>query len=51
MYRPEYPAISLSQSQTDVSVSVNIVYVDGLDAVAMLFRVKIQIFMEWFDSR
>jgi hypothetical protein len=47
----EYPAILKNQSLTDVSVSINIICLDNLDAFHMMFQVKIKIALKWFDSR
>ena len=51
VYRPEYPAICKDNTTSNVSVSVDIIHIDGLDELNMMFRVKIFILLEWHDSR
>ena len=40
-----------TQRQTNVSVAVDVVSVDDLDVVEMIFRVKVLVKLKWFDSR
>ena len=51
IYHQEYSSVTKTQRQTNVSVAVDVVSVDDLDVVEMIFRVKVLVKLKWFDSR
>ena len=51
IYHQEHSSVTRIHPQSNVSVAIDVISVDDLDAEAKLFRVKILAKLTWFDSR
>ena len=51
VYQKEYPSGYLKENGTQVLMNIFVEYIDKIDEILMSFSVKINIKLEWFDTR
>ena len=51
VYQAQYPAFDRETQVCNVTVNINVTYIDNIDENSNIFTVKILLQMSWFDSR
>ena len=51
VYQAQYPAFDRDTKVCNVTVNINITYIDNIDENSNIFTVKIHLEMSWYDPR